>query len=390
MAIPSASLTLSGDRFSVVYALTAKDEGEALEKAEAICLEQTVEFPRDLLPVGDIADRIVGRVEVFKPLTEGRFEVVISYAVETTGFELTQLLNVVFGNSSLKPGIRVERLSLPDSLLRAFKGPRFGREGLRARVQAGSRPLLCTALKPMGLSPKDLAEQAYRCALGGIDIIKDDHGLADQPFAPYRQRVELCAEAVERANRTAGMHCIYVPNVTGPAPDVMDMARFAKSAGVGGLVFSPGLGGFSLMQQLAGDDHLGLPVLAHPAFLGSFVTSSESGISHYVLFGQITRLAGADATIYPNFGGRFSFSREECASIAGGTTAPMGNVKPIFPAPGGGMSLTRVPELFELYGSDVIFLIGAGLHRHGPDLTRNSTYFREMVEQMKSSANGQK
>lgn len=52
-----------------------------------------------------------------------------------------------------------------------------------------------------------------------------------------------------------------------------------------------------------------------PLFLGSYVTGRNSGISHSALFGQITRLARADAVIYPNFGGRFSFNRKECESI---------------------------------------------------------------------------
>jgi ribulose-bisphosphate carboxylase large chain len=30
---------------------------------------------------------------------------------------------------------------------------------------------------------------AHACALGGIDIIKDDHGLSDQPFCRYEERV---------------------------------------------------------------------------------------------------------------------------------------------------------------------------------------------------------
>src|SRR5690606_2754524 len=142
------------------------------------------------------------------PAPEGGFEATISYAVETTGCELTQFLNVVFGNSSIKPGIRVERLDLPPGLLNAFKGPRLGRDGLRALLGVPTRPLLCTALKPMGLSAKALAEFAYRFALGGMDVIKDDHGLANQSFAPFKERVERCAEAVARANRETGGNCI--------------------------------------------------------------------------------------------------------------------------------------------------------------------------------------
>ena len=379
--IPSFPIPLSGERFRVVYRLIG-DEAEAREKARDICLEQTVEFPADLIPEGEIREQIIGRVEVFEARGEGHWEVVISYAVETSGFELAQLLNVIFGNTSLKPGVRVERLEMPEALLSAFKGPRFGRAGWRARLDAPERPLFCTALKPMGLPPRALADLAYQFALGGIDIIKDDHGLADQPFAPFKERVELCAEAVARANRESGQKCIYMPNVTGPVDKVRDNALFAKEAGAGGLLISSGLTGLDMMRRLADDDRIVLPIMTHPALQGSFVTRPDEGISHYALFGQIARLAGADASIFPNYGGRFSFSREDCRRIAEGTAAPMGHLKPIFPTPGGGMSLARVPEMLDLYGREVIFLIGGGLHKHGPDLAESCRYLRQLVGNM--------
>lgn len=382
MTIPNVSISLSGERFRIVYQLTASNEAEAREKAWSICLEQTVEFPDDLVPEGDIRDHIFGRIESFDAAGEHRYRVVISYAVETTGFELTQLLNVAFGNTSIKPGIRLDRFDLPESLLRAFKGPRFGRAGLRRRLGVPHRPLLCTALKPMGLPPQELAKLAYQFALGGIDLIKDDHGLADQPFSPFAERAQRCAKAVAKANRETGLACIYLPNVTGPPDRAIEQALFARRAGAGGLLFSPGLAGLNVMQQLAEDDRIDLPIVSHPALQGSFVACPDHGISHYALFGQIARLAGADAGIYPNFGGRFSFTREECRNLAEGMAAPMAHIQPIFPAPGGGMSLARVPEMRELYGRDVIFLIGGGLHHHGPDLVENSRYFRRIVEEM--------
>lgn len=378
--IPSVPISLSGERFRVVYRLTGS-EAEAHEKAQDICLEQTVEFPADLVPAGDIHDHVVGHIESFER-AGGYSLAVISFAIEASGLELTQLLNLVFGNISLKPGIRVERLELSESLLRCFKGPRFGRDGMRKSLNVPTRPLLCTALKPMGLPPKELAGLAYQFALGGIDIIKDDHGLADQPFSPFKERVERCAEAVARANRETGLNCIYVPNVTGPADRIIENALFAKRAGAGGLLFSPGIGGLDVMRLLADDERIALPIMTHPAFQGSFVASAESGVSHYALFGQLARLAGADATIFPNYGGRFSFSRDECRSIAEGCAASMGRLQPIFPTPGGGMSLARVPEMLDLYGREVIFLIGGGLHKHGPDLVENCRHFRRMAERM--------
>ena len=379
--VPPASLDLSGERFSVVYHV-AGDEAEARARAEDLCLEQTVEFPAELVPEGDIGNHIVGRIESLRLLDSGRCEAVVSFAVETSGDELTQLINVIFGNSSIKPGIRVERLDLSPRLLRVFKGPRFGREGLRTWLSVPKRPLLCTALKPMGLSARGLADLTYQFALGGIDIIKDDHGLANQPFAPYHERVRRCVEAVEQANHETGHRCIYVPNIIAPAGQVLQRALFARQAGAGGVLIAPGLVGLDTMRQVADDDRIALPVMSHPAFQGSFVTSPDNGISHFALFGQITRLAGADASIYPNYGGRFSFSQEECHSIVEGTATPMAHIKPIFPTPGGGMSLERVPEMLELYGREVIFLIGGGLHKHGPDLVENCRYFRQLVEQM--------
>ena len=85
--------------------------------------------------------------------------------------------------------------------------------------------------------------------------------------------------------------------------------------------------------------------------------------------------------IFPNWGGRFSFSRKECISIVEGSAVDRDGIKSIFPTPGGGMTIERVPEMLEVFGPDVIFLMGGGLHR-GSDITSNSRPFREIVEKM--------
>lgn len=368
---------LSGIRFKVNYKLYA-DEAKALEMAKDICLEQTVEFPGDLVPEGTIKNSIVGQIDEFKKL-EDSYLATISYAVESAGNEFTQLLNVVFGNISIKSCIKVESLGLPAEILNNFKGPRFGRDGLRKLLNVPKRPILFTALKPMGLSPEELADLAYKFALGGIDVIKDDHGLANQDFCQYEKRVKLCAEAVKKANQESGYNCIYVPNITAPYDEVLKRAKLAKEFGAGGLLIAPGLIGLDTMKRIADDDEIALPIFSHPAFLGSYVLGN-SGISHYALFGQITRLAGADATIYPNYGGRFSFSKDECISIAKGSEVPMGHIKSIFPCPAGGMSIDRIPELLEVYGNEVAFLVGGGLFKHGPNLIENCRYFRTLVD----------
>lgn len=368
-----------GERFSVTYSIQGNEQ-EAFGRAQDICLEQTVEFPEALVTDPRIKEHVFGRIETFDQHKSSGYRAVISFDAEICGNEFTQLLNVLFGNISIKPGIRIEQIELSESLLGLFKGPRFGREGLRKFIGIQKRPLLFTAIKPLGLSSEKLAELAHQFALGGIDIIKDDHGLANQRSAPFEERVRLCAQAVHEANSKTGQNCIYVANITASPNEILHRARVAKQNGARGFVVSPGLVGLDSMRMIAEDDSLGLPIFSHPAFQGSFVVDAKNGISHSTLFGQIARLAGADASIYPNFGGRFSFTKEECSSIAQGTEVEMGNLKPIFPAPGGGMSLDRIPEMLEVYGKDVIFLVGGGLFTHGPDLIENCRHFRTLVD----------
>lgn len=370
---------VSGERFTATYLLDCSAQ-EAHERALDICFEQTVEFPSDLTP-DVIKEKIVGQILKLDEINPRTHRAVISFPVETAGGELTQLLNVLFGNISIKPGIRLESFTLPAKLLSGLKGPRFGRQGLRAALGIPSRPMLCTALKPMGYSSQQLADLCYQFALGGIDIIKDDHGLANQDFSPFQERVRVCAEAVQKANARAGYKSIYMPNISAPYSELIERAHVARQLGAGGLLIAPGLVGFDTMRRIADDDNISLPVMSHPALLGSFTAASQHGISHYALYGQIMRLAGADAVVFPNWGGRFAFSKEECVSIVDATQEEMGNIKRIFPVPGGGMTIERVPEMLEVYGRDVIFLMGGGLHR-GKDIASSSLAFREMVEKI--------
>ena len=337
----------------------------ALARARALCVEQTVEFPAELLPPGEIPEQIVGRIESLTRVDAQRFELVVSYAVETAGGELTQLLNVLFGNVSLQPGVRLVRIELTESFAQGLGGPRFGRSGLRSLLRAPERPLLCSALKPMGLAAEQLASMAHDLALGGIDLIKDDHGLVDQPFCVFEERVGRCAEAVARANEQAGGSCLYAPNVTAAGDLALRRGRRARELGAGALLFAPGLAGMGSMRQLADDPELGLPIISHPAWQGSFVVHPDHGISHHALFGQLHRLAGADATIFPSFGGRFSFSQGDCRSLVEGTACALGRLRRSLPVPAGGMRLERVPELIDFYGRDVALLIGGDLHRDG-------------------------
>ena len=104
------------------------------------------------------------------------------------GEDFLQFLNIVFGNSSIKPGLKVEDISPSPGVLALCKGPRHGIAGLRARAGIGDTPLLMSAIKPVGLSTAQLARLAHDFALGGMHFVKDDHGLVDQKTSPFEER----------------------------------------------------------------------------------------------------------------------------------------------------------------------------------------------------------
>ena len=373
-------LNLSGDRYTVDYLLTI-DKEKARALAEHICYEQTVEFPGDLIPDGEIKNQIVGNLGSLERIDKNRSVAKISFAVEITGFEFTQFLNNLFGNISILPGIRIIDMEFPESLLSISKGPRFGKKGI-TEIFGVKRPLICSALKPLGMSADELADQAYQFAAGGIDLIKDDHGICNQTFSPFEERVVKCTEAVKKANQKYGTKTLYLPNISGPTEKIKKWAHIAKDTSAGGLLMAPGLISMDTMKSIAEDDSIGLPVMAHPAFGGTYVISETNGISHGVLYGLLMRLAGADMTIFPNFGGRFSFSKDECLDITLSCAKPLKGIESILPAPGGGMTTDRLPEMIDAYGKDLVLLIGGGLHRHSDDIKSNTEHFRGMVEKI--------
>ncbi|MBS1167096.1 MAG: ribulose-bisphosphate carboxylase [Proteobacteria bacterium] len=351
-------------RFSVHYRIFASSLDEAAARADGIALEQTVEVPRDVVPKGYVEDVILGKVESVTAETDGAFVAHLSYSPDSTGAELPQLLNVIFGNSSIQKGIKVVGFEPGKRLSADFTGARFGIAGVRERVKRPTGGLIAPVIKPQGSDADTLAAIAYAAALGGADIIKDDHGLTDQASAPFKQRVEKVAAAVARANRETGGHSLYFPNIAGRSEDLIDFARFAKDAGAGGALVMPGLFGFDLTRRLATADWFDLPLMAHPTFLGSHVLSDTLGFTHAMMFGVLQRLSGADISIFPNVGGRFGFSADECLSIADACRAPTGIGRPIFPSPGGGMSVDRASDMRGMYGDDVVYLLGGSLLRH--------------------------
>ena len=336
----------------VTYRLGASSSA-AEARAEQIAREQTVEVPREALRDARLALQIVGRVEAVAADAEGGARVTIAYPVETTALDPAQLLNVVFGMTSLQPDAECVAIEPPASLCRALAGPRFGIEGLRKAAGVEGRALTCTAVKPMGLAPDALAARMRIFARAGLDVVKDDQGLADHAFCPFEARVRACLAAVEEIAGETGQRTLYAPNLIGAPDALFQQLRVAEDLGARAVMASPLLVGLPAFAELC--RRASVPVLAHPSFGGVLRFAPEA------LFGTLYRLYGADAVIFVGYAGRFGTSRASCRALADNLRKPLHGLRPALPVPGGGIALDEIPEIVSFYGQDAMLLIGGSL-----------------------------
>lgn len=349
-----------GGRLKVTYLVSCG--AQAVEsRARALAVEQSVEMPVAAIADEGIRENIVGRVEAIAPADAGRFAVTIALAGATIEADAGQLLNMLFGNSSLHDDVVLSDVALPDDMAAAFGGPHHGIAGFRARLGAPRRALTATALKPQGLSPAALADLARNVAAGGIDLIKDDHGLADQRYAPFAARVPLIADAVREVVQKAGRPTLYVPNLSGDLDRMRAQIACARAAGLAAVMVAPMVAGFATVHTLVAESP-DMAFVAHPSLGGA------GRIAPPLLFGKLFRLIGCDAIVYPNFGGRFGWSPQTCRALAEAARAPWHGFAPSLPVPAGGMTRERVPELLDFYGPDIMLLIGGALLEAGPRL----------------------
>jgi ribulose-bisphosphate carboxylase large chain len=371
---------MTSPRFSVTYRITPDDARPVEQHAKDICIEETVEIPEDCIPDAHWKQGLVGNTESIAPVAgvANTFDVVISYRVDITSNTIPNLINVLFGNISMRRGIKITRIDLTPEQLKAFGGPRFGVEGLRKALNVHGRALATTAVKPMGLPVKDLARLCGGYARGGLDVVKDDHGLIDQHFHPFEERVARIMDAMRDAEAKTGKTTHYYPMLAGPYDRVEAMAAFAKEQGCFGVMVPPLLIGPDTGFHLA--RKYDLAVMVHPTFTGSHFHDPTHGMTPAIMFGVLWRLFGGDISIFPNYGGRFTFSVQECMDLRDALAAPMGGLKSAFPAPAGGMTIEKVGDMVKAYGTDTALLIGGALLRYSPDPEVSARAFVTAVE----------
>ena len=358
--------------------------GEVADLARRIAHEQTVEVPPSLVTDSGVRERVLGRVEDVTSIESGAREndaadpegashrVTISYSGELANGQLPQLLNLLYGNVSLYPAVRLADFTLPLPVAAAFTGPRFGIDGLRRLTGVHERPLLATALKPRGLAVTEYARMAGEFARGGGDLVKDDQNLVTG-FEEFRERVLRCREAVEAANARTGRNCLYFPVVSAPLEAIDLHLDLVRAVGLRGVLLCPAVLGLDTVRGLAARHDLVL--MGHPSLTGGFAR----GMSLPLVFGTLFRLAGVDVSVFPDASGRFGFDAGTCAAIRERLSAPLGTVIPAWPCPAGGLRFEGLDDACDRYGPDTVLLVGGALLGHAPRLEEGTQVFADRI-----------
>jgi len=310
-------------------------------------------------------------------------EVKIAYPLEL--FEPGNMPNVlssvagnVFGLEDIK-NLRLNDIHFPKELVKSFRGPRYGVQGVREITGIRDRPLVGTIIKPkLGLVTADHAQVAYEAWIGGCDVVKDDENLSSQAFNPFEDRVVQTLEARDRAESETGERKVYLVNVTAEMEEMKRRAQYVEDNGGRYMMIDILTTGWSSLQAMR-DEGFNLVIHAHRAGHAAFTRSRVHGISMVVL-ARVARLLGVDQLHVGTAVGKMSETEEEVKANIAACKEPMHGVRPVLPVASGGLHPGMVPKLVKIFGDDTVIQAGGGIHGHPDGTVKGATAMRQAVE----------
>jgi 2,3-diketo-5-methylthiopentyl-1-phosphate enolase len=248
-----------------------------------------------------------------------------------------------------------------------FGGPKFGIAGLRQQLGIPVRPIVLNMIKPCtGFGPEVGAAFFAEAARGGVDIIKDDELLGNTPFSAMLDRVTAYCRAADRVYEETGHRAAYCPNITDRPEKVVENARRAQELGAGLVMINAVATGLGVVQAVAEDPGVTIPILAHYAGVGALAENPHAGISSPLLLGKLVRLAGADTAMFGSVYSSYPLLREKYLRIAQMQRMPLYGLKPSLPIVGGGIHPASAVRIIADLGFDVMLAVGGAIQGH-PD-----------------------
>ena len=366
---------LERDKYIIAKYLVQAEVSDFWKFAADIAIEQTsgswIDIPGEN---NELVERHCGRVlnvfavpDVTFGDTSGMrtFIIELAFPIINYTIQIPMMLSSVIGNISMIGTLKLMDLEFPKKWVEGMPGPQFGVPGIRELLGVKDRPLVNNMIKPCtGLTPKETADLFYEAAAGGTDIIKDDELIADTSYSSVAERVKLCMEMEKRVYDETGEHTLYTVNITDKPSRSLELATIAIEAGANALMLNHLTAGYGLLQELAEDKNINVPILGHTNFVGAYSWSQQSGMSAHLSLAKLARISGADIIVYPAPYGKIPHTVESYIKTGYTMQQPMGRIKPTWPLVGGGVHPGMVDLLMTDLGNDLVLGVGAGIHAH--------------------------
>jgi ribulose-bisphosphate carboxylase large chain len=319
-----------------------------------------------------------------------RVNITFPHDMVETG-SVTSLLSVVSA-AVTSTGAKIEDIYIPDVLMRTFKGPTFGIQGIRDNTNKFGRPLLSATMRPMrGLSARMYGRAVFETLKGGTDITCDPTLMHSIPGNRWRERFRFVAEAVHAAYEESNEIKLHAVNVSAPtAEDILERAAYAKELGLSMVLVDSASVGWSALESLSNWCRKNDTILC-----GMGSRSLQSTIISEHLLAKLLRLAGCDVVSIgsPLRGG--TVNRRIVRGVAqtlesdtttvfeeGGLMAEQNyqGLTGSMPACGGGHNPWHFPRLLDALGDDIIIQCGGSVMGHPWGSTAGATANRVAVE----------
>jgi len=303
---------------------------------------------------------------------------------------LSSIAGNIFGMKIVK-ALRLEDVSFPKTILKSFKGPKYGIEGIRKMMKVKSRPLIGTIIKPkLGLKTEDHAESAYESWKGGCDIVKDDENLASQKFNQFEKRLVKTLEVADLAQSETGEKKAYLVNVTAETKKMIKRAELVERQGGKYVMLDILTAGWGALQTLR-EANFKMAIHAHRAMHAAFDRNPNHGISMMVI-ADFARLIGVDQIHIGTGIGKLEGNIREIKEIKedieqkkvketkNRLEQKWFDIKPVLGVSSGGLHPRHVPFLIKHLGKDLVIQAGGGIHGHPYGSRAGAIAMRQAVD----------
>lgn len=384
--------TLSHGYLTAVYHIRIPRSDNIVKIAEQLAIGQTIGTWTAVPGITDeFRAKYVGKVvsiydvpacELENQIAGEEREYIIQIAfpgVHSQG-NLPLLLTCLLGNdASTSAQVKLMDIIFPEEYLAGFTGPLWTLDELRARRDAGKRPLFLNMIKPcIGLTPEEGAKIFYQSALGGADIIKDDELLGSPSYSPVHERIKAYQGAARKAFEQNGGRTWYFPNVTNESALMLENAREAEAQGADGVMINFALTGYGGLRELR--SAVKIPILAHCAGIGMYAEGQTGGMVSSLALGKLVRLCGADMVMMNTPYGGYPLTQGRYIQTFLNLTGSFYDIAPSIPVIGGGVH----PQMAEAYikelGKDIILAAGGAVQGHPLGAAAGAYAMRQAID----------